>query len=60
MEKRRIIIIAGLLVLMIANYTGLTGNENIRAIQFVRIFAIGLLSGGLLNEFFAMFRAKRK
>ncbi len=60
MEKKRRIIIAVLLLLTIINFTRLTGNDNIRAIQFVSIFAIGALSGLLLNEFVTLFKAKRK
>ncbi len=60
MEKKRRIIIAVLLMLTIVNFTKLTGNENIRAIQFVSIFAIGALSGLLINEFIILFKAKRQ
>ena len=60
MEKRRRITIAVLLLLSIVNYTRLKGNENIRAIQFISIFATGLLLGILLNEFVTLFRAKRQ
>ena len=60
MEKKRRIIIAVLLLLTIVNFTRLTGNDNIRAIQFVSIFAIGALSGLLLSEFVTLFKAKRK
>ncbi len=60
MEKKRRIIIAVLLMLTIVNFTKLTGNENIRAIQFVSIFAIGASSGLLINEFIILFKAKRQ
>ena len=58
MENRRRILIAVLLLISIGNYSRLTGNENIRTIQFISIFAIGALSGLLLNEFVRLFRAK--
>ena len=60
MEKKRRIIIAVLLTLTILNFTRLTGNENIRSIQFISIFAIGALSALLINEFVTMFKAKRQ
>ncbi len=60
MERRRKITIAVLLMLSIGNYTRLKGNENIRLIQFISIFTIGLLSGLLLNELITYFRNNRK
>jgi hypothetical protein len=60
MEKRRKIIIAVLLMLSIGNYSRIIGNESIRTIQFLSIFAIGALSSLLINEFVTLFRAKRK
>ena len=60
MEKKRRIIIAVLLMLSIGNLTRLTGNENIRPIQFISIFVIGALSSLLINEFVTLFKAKRQ
>ncbi len=60
MEKKRRIIIAVLLMLTISNFTRLTGNENIRAVQFISIFVIGALSALLVNEFVTLFKAKRQ
>ena len=60
MEKRRRVIIAVILMITIVNYTRLAGNENIRPIQFILIFIIGLLSGLLLNEMVTLFKAKRQ
>jgi hypothetical protein len=60
MENRRRILIAVLLLISIVNYSRLTGNESIRTIQFLSIFAIGALSALLLNEFIRLFRAKRE
>lgn len=48
MEKRKLPIIAILLLLSIANYSRIEGTENIRAIEFLSIFVIGMLSGVLL------------
>jgi TM2 domain-containing membrane protein YozV len=50
MNKKRTIAIAVLLLLSIVNYTRISGGENIRAIQFLSIFSIGMLSGLLLFE----------
>jgi Na+-transporting methylmalonyl-CoA/oxaloacetate decarboxylase beta subunit len=48
MEKRKLPIIAILLILSIANYSRIEGAENIRTIEFLSIFVIGVLSGVLL------------
>lgn len=37
-------------MLSIGNYARLKGNENIRAVQFLSIFAIGALSGILMQD----------
>jgi hypothetical protein len=60
MEKRRTVAIAVMLMLSIGNYTRLAGNENVRTIQFLSIFVIGVLSGLLIRELVAMFRAKKQ
>ena len=60
MEKKRRIIIAVLLMLTIVNFTRLTGNENIRTVQFILIFVMGALSALLINEFVVLFKAKRQ
>lgn len=59
MEKKRLVIIAVLLMISVGNFARLTNNDNIRAIQFVSIFVIGALSALLLNEFFVIFKAKK-
>lgn len=41
MENRRSIILA--LMLAVGNYSRIVGNENIRTIQFLSVFAIGAL-----------------
>ncbi|MEO7529296.1 MAG: hypothetical protein ABIT35_13710 [Chitinophagaceae bacterium] len=60
MEKRRRIIIAVLLMLTVLNFIRLTGNENIRVVQFILIFVMGALSALLINEFVTLFKAKRQ
>ncbi len=59
MEKKRLVIIAVLLLLSIVNFIRLTGNESIRAIQFVSIFVIGGLSGLLISDFVILVKSKR-
>jgi len=56
--KRRRILIALLLVLSIGNYTRIIGTENIRTVEFLSIFAIGMLSGLLLREVISSFKNK--
>jgi hypothetical protein len=43
-------------MLSIGNYFRIHGNENIRAIQFLSIFVIGMLSGLLIRDLFTKFR----
>lgn len=50
--KRRKIIIAIMLLISFGNYTRIKGTENIRAVEFLSIFAIGALSALLLREVF--------
>jgi hypothetical protein len=60
MEKKRRILMALLLAMAIIFFTRLSGNENIRTIQFIWIFLIGALTALLLNEFVSLFKGKRK
>lgn len=60
MENRRRVLIAVLLMISVGNYSRLTGNENIRTIQFISIFAIGALSGLLIREIALMVKSKRE
>ncbi|MEO7767384.1 MAG: hypothetical protein ABIS01_08160 [Ferruginibacter sp.] len=56
-KKRKPVFIAVLLMLAVVNYTRLTGNENVRAVQFLSIFVIGMLSGLLIRDLITAFRA---
>jgi hypothetical protein len=58
MNKKRPPITAALLLLSIVNYTRITGNENIRTIQFLSIFSIGMLSGILLLDVISRLKNK--
>lgn len=59
-ENKRRRILAVLLLLTIVNYSRLSGNENIRAIQVISLLVIGALAGLLINEFITLFKAKRE
>ena len=48
-NKRKPVFIIVLLIISISNFYRIKGNENIRAVQFLSIFAIGILSGVLIN-----------
>jgi hypothetical protein len=54
--NKPLVVIAIMLMLSIGKYSSLAGNENIRVIQFLNIFAIGMLSGILIRELIAKFR----
>jgi membrane-associated HD superfamily phosphohydrolase len=55
MKKNKLPIIAILLSLSIVNFSRMKGLENVRAVEFISIFVIGLLSGillvGLIDKF---------
>ena len=58
MENRRTTILAVSLILAVINYSRIVGNENIRTVQFLSIFAIGAISGLLLQQIIARFKEK--
>ena len=58
MENRRSIILAVSLILAVINYSRIVGNENIRTVEFLSIFAIGAISGLLLQQIIARFKEK--
>jgi hypothetical protein len=62
MEKnnKRILGLVILLFITMANYNRLSGNENIRAVQFMSIFAIGMLSGVLIKEVIEKIKSKNQ
>lgn len=59
MDRRKRVVIAVLLFISISNYFRIKGNDSIRPIQFVTIFAIGALSAMLLNAFVPLFRNRK-
>ncbi|WP_309609109.1 hypothetical protein [Flavobacterium sp.] len=58
MERRRKILLAVLLLISIGNYFRIVGNENVRTIQFLCIFAIGAISSLLIREIITVFKNK--
>jgi hypothetical protein len=59
-QKRPLLFTAVILSLSIGNYFRIAGNENIRAIQFLSIFVIGMLAGVLLTQIAVMVRDRNK
>ncbi len=59
MKNRKPVIILILLSLTILSYTRLQGNENIRTIQFLYIFAIGALSALIIQEIAKKFKGEK-
>ena len=58
-QRRPLLVITVFLVLAVGNFTRLQGTENIRAIQFLSIFVIGMLSGILIRELITLVRSKK-
>ena len=57
-QNKPLAFIAVMLLISIINYTRLSGNENIRTVQFLSIFVMGMLAGVLLRGLIAKFRVK--
>ena len=55
-KKRRIGVIALLLVLSIGNFLRMEGHELVRPVLFLSVFAIGILSGMLLGDVTHLYR----
>lgn len=56
--KKRIVLVV-MLLLSVANFARIAGNDNIRLIQFLSIFVIGLLSGILLQDILQRVRSTK-
>lgn len=50
MKNKRLVLLAVLFMLSVGNYMRIVGNDNIRTIQFLSIFAIGALTALLIRE----------
>ena len=58
MKKNRLSVIAALLAISLVNLSRLKGLENIRAVEFLSILAVGLLAGVLLAGLIDKFKNK--
>ncbi|MCP9766702.1 hypothetical protein EGI22_02195 [Lacihabitans sp. LS3-19] len=50
MKNRRLVMLAVLLLLSITTFTRIEGNDGIRTIQFLSIFAIGAITSLIIRE----------
>ena len=58
--KKKLPIIALLLVIACFNFSRLPGNEVIRPIQYLSLLAIGALAGLLLREIIVLLRTRKQ
>ena len=58
MKNRKLILVAVMLMLSIGNYFRIIGNENVRAVQFFSIAAIGALVAMLIQGVIEKVREK--
>jgi hypothetical protein len=59
-RNRRRIIFAVLFILSVGNFSRIQGNDNIRTVQFLSIFAMGMLFGLLVREIVESIRNKQQ
>jgi hypothetical protein len=60
MKNKVILFTAVFLIISIGNYFRIVSDGSIRAVEFVSIFAIGVLSGVLLTQVVKTFKDKNK
>jgi hypothetical protein len=60
MKKNRLAITVVMLMLSLLNYSRIKGNEDIRAILFLSIFSMGILSGIIILQVAQMIKIKNK
>ncbi|WP_309613129.1 hypothetical protein [Flavobacterium sp.] len=58
--NRRRIVFAVLFMLSVGNFSRIQGNENIRTVQFLAIFAMGMLFSLLVREIIESIRNKQQ
>ena len=58
-HTKRGLFAAVMLMICIGNYTRLDGAENVRAVVFLQIFAIGALSAVVIREILSRFKNKQ-
>ena len=59
MKKRELVFFGFLFILSIGNYARLTGNENVRLIQFISIFTIGAFASLWIAALVRLFKVKK-
>ena len=59
MKNQKLVMLAVLLIISIGTFTRITGNENIRMVQFLSIFVIGALTSLLIREVAEMIKGKK-
>jgi len=59
-KRRRRIFLAVLFLLSVINFNRIQGNENIRTVQFLSIFAMGIIFGLLVREIVEAYKNKQQ
>ena len=59
-SNRRRIVLAVVFMLSVGNFFRIQGNENIRSVQFLSIFTMGMLFGLLVKEIIDAIRNKQQ
>jgi hypothetical protein len=59
-NKKRLPIVVFLLLIACGNFMRLSGNDNIRPIQYISLLAIGGLFSILIQVIFSMIKSKNK
>ena len=59
-KRRRRIFLALLFMFSVLNFNRIDGNENIRTVQFLSIFAMGILFGLLMREIVDVYKTKQQ
>ncbi|MGL2964800.1 hypothetical protein ACSVH2_13340 [Flavobacterium sp. RSB2_4_14] len=59
-SRRRRIFLALLFLFSVLNFNRMDGNENIRTVQFLSIFAMGILFGLLIREIVEAYKTKQQ
>ena len=59
MKNRRLVLLSIALILTLGSFSRITGNDSIRAIQFLSIFTIGAISALLIRELAEKFKGNK-
>jgi len=60
MKNKAIVLTAVLLIISLGNYFRIISDGSIRTVEFLSIFAIGVLSGVLLTQVIIAFKVRKK